>query len=203
MRLDDTQAAWNWLYTPEQMAGFMDSITQDMAWLEIEPDVWSSQFELAPRLYKLAGVLNYTIPDSTFGDYNGCDVVGSKHHYYPPDERLTAEHVLMDYIEGVNWCIRGEDLLTEDCSYDIFRKKLGLPMVARSYIPRLDFEKDEISKTAGKFKLKDFREAGIDPKDLIENLAMDCLNLHAQEWRVDNIKPPPLLLGQWAERMLK
>jgi hypothetical protein len=68
------------------------------------------------------------------------------------------------------------------------------------YVPRLAFADGGVSKTQGNFKLAQFRRAGIDPRDVVDYLAYDCL-VDGLVWRIDNVKPNPVL-GAWAEEML-
>jgi len=207
VRFDDSQRAWLWACGVDAITRFKDEWREDLDWLGIKPDWYSSQSELMSETERLAQFLGHELPPDTFGDLDPCEVIGLKVAPYPPDYRLTAEHVLQDFREKVNLVIRGHDLLSEDCAYDIIRRGYELPRVRRVYIPRLLFDGDEVSKTLGTFKVQDFRKAGMSPDELIANLAEDCLrSFHTsrkeQRWTLDNINPNPTL-GTWAAEALK
>jgi len=123
IRLDDTQPVWNWKLG-EQVEDFKVLLLEDLDWLGIRPDDLSSQSGLMEDTLNLADYLHYPLPEVRFSYPTGAEVIGQAHSY-PYAERLTAEHVLMDYLEGVNWCIRGMDLLSEDCLYQHFVAHFG------------------------------------------------------------------------------
>jgi len=200
IRFDDTSLSWSWLLGEEQIDYYRQVMRDDMQWLGIEP-VWSSQAALMEKAEGLAKFLGYPMVPKPFTDQVAAEVVGATCTFYPMTERQTAEHVLMDFIEGVTWCIRGIDLLSEDAFYKYLVKRYDVPRVRMTYIPRLAMQGDVISKTAGNFKLCDFRRAGIDPDYLINCLADDCLIHPGDQWTVDNIKPVPVL-GDWAKAVL-
>lgn len=202
VRFDDSQRAWNYMYTPAELETFKEGMKTDLGWCGINPDIWSSQSQLMPEVLQLAKFLHYDIPADTYGDLEPIEVVGYSMAFYPANERLTAEHVLMDHIEHINCVIRGFDLITETNAYKILANRLGLWRSRHVLLPRLDFPGDVVSKTQGNYKLKDYRAAGIDPvEDLIPRLALDCLVDSFAPWTVENIKPRPVL-GKWAKEML-
>ena len=77
---------------------------------------------------------------------------------FPLNPLLTYQKVVWDFEEGVNWLIRGEELVTEFSLYTYFAELLGYPRVKHSYIPRLrsgeQYELSEVSKTEGTFQLE-------------------------------------------------
>jgi glutamyl/glutaminyl-tRNA synthetase len=203
VRFDDSQRAWLWdRGGREEIDRYRNEWCDDLNWLGIKLDWVSSQSELMPRTEELAQFLDKPLPKDSFGDIYSCEVVGLKINPYPASYRLTAEHVLMDFLEHVNLVIRGLDLLSEDCAYDIIRKDFELPQVRRVYIPRLQFDGDEVSKTLAKFKVADFRNAGMLPSEIFAMLAGDCLIYEPYEWTLDNILPCPTL-GKWAEEAMR
>jgi glutamyl/glutaminyl-tRNA synthetase len=200
IRFDDTQRAWLWTCGADNIKRYHDGMIEDLEWLGIKPDWWSSQSELMPRVEAFCKFLHYDLPPDTFGDYDPAEAAGV-HHCYPPNKRLTIEHVVMDFLEGCNFVIRGNDLLPEDCLYDVIRREMQLPPVKRYYLDRLYFDGDEISKTLGKFKICDFRKAGMKAQDLISDLSGDCLKYDLGDWTIDNIQAKPTL-GAWARKAL-
>jgi len=199
-RFDDSQRYWNWKHGAS-VESFKWQMRDDMEWLGIEPDAWSSQMEMMPQVERLANVLDYRLPTDTFNDYEGIEVVGSTTAYYPANERLTAEHVLMDQIEGITCLIRGMDLITEANAYKITACQFGFMRVRQVYIPRLIFAGDVVSKTAGCYKVKDFRQAGLTPDEIVSLLEVDCLKDIRAGWNFENIKAMPIL-GKWAKEAL-
>jgi hypothetical protein len=123
------------------------------------------------------------------------EVVGIPYSFYPLVPSITMEKVAFDFIDEVNLLIRGFDLLTEDCYYRDYCVDFQIRIPRMVYIPRLDFEGDEVSKTKGNFKLRDLRH--IEPGEVIQSLAVDCLKSPSDGWRVDNLKSQ-LVLGRWA-----
>jgi glutamyl/glutaminyl-tRNA synthetase len=201
IRFDDTQRAWNFKYTASELDNFKFTMKIDLQHFGIAPDRWSSQSDMMKQTVDLAGLLHYDIPPDTYLDLETVEVIGHPESFYPANERLTAEHVLMDCIEGINLIVRGFDLITEAAAYLILAHRLGLPRTRHVYIPRLAFPGDVVSKTAGNFKLKEYRSAGDDPEEIIRNLALDCLIYPFGPWLLDNLQPHPVL-GEWAKALL-
>jgi glutamyl/glutaminyl-tRNA synthetase len=201
IRLDDNTRSWIWRLGSGPINQFDQMMHIDLDWIGIQPDQWSKQSELYPEARRLAEELGYPLPPEPYDNYYSAEVVGQSVNYYPLAELYTLQHVLMDYLEGITWCIRGIDLLSENNLYTYFNQRFTLRPVRMTYIPRLIFEGDVVSKTAGRFKLIEFREARIDPKSLVMLLGMDCLIDPAAGWLVDNIKPAPVL-GKWASEVL-
>jgi len=76
-----------------------------------------------------------------------------------------------------------------------------------TYIPRLSFDGESVSKTTGKYQLRKYREKGIDPNAIIGGLALDVMKRYdyyhdIDQWGVENIKVNPVL-GDWARELLK
>lgn len=197
IRMDDNTRSWIFKYGFETIDQFAQMMHADLEWIGISPDQWSKQSELLPEARRLADELGYPLPPEPFNTYIAPEVIGQGVNYYPMAELYTLQHVLMDYLENINWCIRGIDLLSENALYAYFVQRFTLQPVRMTYIPRLGFAGDVVSKTDGKYKLADFRKAGIDPKTLLVMLAYDCLIDPKKEWTIDNIKPTPIL-GGWA-----
>ena len=213
VRFDDTQGSWLWVCGQQDIDDSKFCIRRELSWFGIIPDWWSSQSELMPKCKEFlliashsqnkskehqCKVLKRWFPKPVFSDYDCAEAIGI-HHCYPPDRRLTTEHVLMDAMENCSWIIRGNDLLNEDNLYWNIGHELGLMRVRRSYLPRLIFQGDEISKTLGNFKLEEFIQRKIDPKEVISNLAIDCLKDPDQGWAYDNLKLSPTL-GTWVRK---
>jgi glutamyl/glutaminyl-tRNA synthetase len=201
IRMDDNTRSWIFKLGIMKIEEFETMLHADLDWLGIYPDKWSKQSELFPEARRLAEELGYRLPLEPFNNFIPPEVIGQNVSYYPMAELYTLQHVLMDYLEEINWCIRGIDLLTENALYGYFCQRFTLQPVRMTYLPRLVFDGDVVSKTAGKFKLVDFRQMGFDPKTLLVLLGMDCLVDPSHGWQIDNIKPVPIL-GKWASEVL-
>jgi glutamyl/glutaminyl-tRNA synthetase len=201
VRFDDDQRYWRWLHTEGELSDFRCEMVADLEWLGIQVDGYSSQEDLLPQVESWIDEVGWPVRDQPMAGIYCSEVIGINAPMYPYAERLTAEKCVMDMIEGVNWVIRGHDLLTEDCLYRYFVDKLELAQPRMTYIPRLQFAGDVVSKTKGNYKLRDYRLKGIDPIWVKVNLAQDCLIYPDVGWHVDNIKPAPVL-GEWAKELL-
>ena len=116
---------------------------------------------------------------------------------FPLNPLLTYQKVIWDCAEGVNWLIRGEELVTEFSLYTYFAELLGYPRVKHSYIPRLrsgeQYELSEVSKTEGTFQLEKQLE-NFSVESILEGLRESCLIDPKKEFSVDNIKQCPMLV---------
>ena len=195
LRFDDDQRFWHWK-CGDQLEYYKDQMISDLTWFGVVPDYVHSQMEMAEEARVLLEFyFEYDIPNQAFLHERASELIGSDIVFYPLVEGITAEKVAFDFIDQVDWCIRGMDLITEDCLYRYFCERFTIATPRMTYIPRLLFEGDEVSKTAGNCKLKDLRN--IEPEEVIQSLAVDCLKSPSDGWRVDNIKSKPVL-GAWA-----
>lgn len=200
VRFDDTQRSWNHWQGSLKTNEFLKDMLLDIAWLGIRLDFVDRQSEMEHKVDRLLDVQFGYQPDrEAWSCDNGSEVVGAQHHFYPYTDRLTSEKVIEDCMEGVTWLIRGMDLITEDCLYKHYCNKFLIAVPRMTYIPRLMFDGDTVSKTTGKYKVSDFRDAGMSPEELRVRLAVDCLD--GMGWRVEYIKPLPVL-GEWAKEVL-
>lgn len=198
IRFDDNQVYWNWLNGSNALDDYKWQMRDDLEWLGIEPDYWHSQSEMLPQAIELMRAVGYCPKEQPFCNYQAVEVYGLADPFYPYTEVLTAEKVVFDFMDGVNWAIRGMDLITEDCLYRYFVERFGLRTVRMTYIPRLQFDGDTVSKTTGNYKIKNFRKAGLTPEELISMLEIDCLLDITAGWFIENIRPQPVL-GEWAK----
>jgi glutamyl/glutaminyl-tRNA synthetase len=123
---------------------------------------------------------------------------------YPYVSYLTATKVVQDYREGIDLVIRGVDLVSEASLYWYFCRLLGLPLVRQVFVPKLMAAttpcgngglKDlaDVSKHNGKASIRDYREAGWSPNDLVAMLAGSCLEDPHGEWTYENVRQQPIL----------
>jgi glutamyl/glutaminyl-tRNA synthetase len=198
VRFDDNQRSWNWRLGKQKIAHYKFETMRDFDWIGIEP-AFISQAENEHMVAELMRTeFGYEADPEDFTAPFGAEVIGMPFEFYPVADKLTSEKVVMDYLEGVNLVIRGIDLLTEDCLYRYFTRLFRIPQPRMVYIPRLTFDGSGIvSKTEGNYKLKSYRDKGIAAREIIERLALDCQKVPGLGWRLDNIKPSPVL-GAWA-----
>lgn len=191
VRFDDNQLSWSFLQDPATVAQYKEGMKRDLEWAGVMVDKYESNSELEPIVRRmLREIYHYDPQPESFSTLPGAELAGCSHHFYPYTERLTAEKVLMDMLEGVNWVIRGMDLISEDCLYRHFCVKFNLPQPRTSYLPRLDCG-GEISKTLANYKIEDYRMDGADPQSVVELLRLFCLN--GKKWRFKNVKANPQL----------
>lgn len=199
LRFDDTQIGWNRQLGKIQVEQYKQLIKDDLAWLGIDAE-YISQAEIMGEVDDLLhGIFRYTPEPEHYFCEVGAELAGCQHHFYPYTDRLTCEKVIMDAMIEINCLIRGMDLITEDCLYHHFCHKFGIRSPTTTYIPRLSFDGSHvISKTAGGYKIHQYREAGMKANQLIFNLADDCLIDFRDGWTFKNIKREPTL-SEWAE----
>lgn len=194
----DRQRAWNWIAGPENLKLYEDTMKKDLEWAGINIDFWTSTEEYAPKIKDLLeNEFHYKPEPQPFAHDECTEVIGIDQTWYAYTEELTVEKVIIDALMGVNWCIRGWDLIPEDMFYKYFVHRFGLARVRLTYIPKLLFKNDTVSKTEGQLKIKDFREAGFSAGEILALLGNDCLQHPLDGWRVDNIKTPQPHVGSW------
>jgi len=179
--------------------GLANGMLDDLAMFGVIPDEVRYQEADACEIETLFGLFGYIPPPQAFAPNRGAaEVVGIDCPPYPFVEGITAAKVAFDLLDGVTWCIRGIDLLSEDCLYRYFVERFAIPQPRMTYIPRLQFEGDTVSKTEGNYKLNGLR--GADTGIVLAGLAHDCLIDPLAGWTVANVKPRPIL-GRWANAL--
>jgi hypothetical protein len=203
IRLEDDQRLMLWKYGQAQTDEFCQMQREDMDWLGIEYQFWDRESEMKPMATALMGLFGYTPPPEKFVHALAVpEVIGITGPWYTYVPSITAYKTIYDFLEDINWLIRGIDLLPEENHYRAFVDQFELwRQIRTTYIPRLYCAGHQLAKTFGKNKLRDYRTAGMQPGELIELLANDCLIDPANGWVVDNIKPNPSL-GDWATEAL-
>lgn len=209
VRADDDQEWWVRHIGREKMAEYADAAKQDLEWLGIVADRYTSEWHerdenerLMPGLPKLEpyeAVLHEVHETYAY--------VTDWPHSYPLVSYLTASKVIQDHREGIDLLIRGMDLLTEHNLYGYLCRLLGFPIPTMQYVPRLRRlltpfsqgalgELSDVSKTAGGYKIADYRAAGWNPESVVAMLAESCLKDPAAGWTFENVKDRPVLLKQ-------
>ena len=178
----------------QQLADIEQFVTVDYSWSEYE-NKW--------RLTQMPPIL---IRDWRFMDspelcvfMASCphqdQVTGAGGDMYPYVPGWTAEKVFMDMMTGVNWLIRGDDLVSEFALYQFFNEVLGSPMAKHTYMPRLHPPSgyiDTISKTRGGFSVAEMvAKHGVN--GVLDILRDACLVDGDGPFSVVNIKAEPRL----------
>ena len=119
---------------------------------------------------------------------------------YPYAPSFTFEKVVWDFYEGVNWLIRGEDIVTESSLYDFFVDIIGIPRMRQTYLPRLradgrrELMDTTITKSYKTYGLqKQIDKFGVDR--VLSFLKVSCLKDVYGKFTVDNIKWNPTVVG--------
>jgi glutamyl/glutaminyl-tRNA synthetase len=196
VRFDDDQPGWFKLLGIDKVYEFRGLIRSDLEWLGIEVDAWTSERESRYANEVDAGslLLPNHIPDAV---EHKAHIESKLEFMYPYVPYLTLVKVVQDHREGIDTLIRGEDLITEYSLYSYFCQLRGLPTPKFYYLPRLRRQDmgalTDVSKTAGNFKIADYRERYWDPKSLIAALGRCCLENPSDGWTYANVKQMPIL----------
>jgi glutamyl/glutaminyl-tRNA synthetase len=200
VRFEDNQTEWMLKVhnAPEIIQGMME----DLAWLGIEIDEYLIQSEMEQQGKDLMQVMSSS--DLRAAHRISFDqqpeLTYSNETPYPYAPHLTAERVTMDYMSRINLLIRGNDLVSEYSLYAYFCERFGIERPRMVYIPRLqapgggELLNNSLSKTAGKFKIADFRAQGMSVKELLNRLCYSCLIDPDGDWSMKNIKRDPVWL---------
>jgi glutamyl/glutaminyl-tRNA synthetase len=199
MRFDNDQPQWNIRLGPEAVADFEDAWIDDLEWLGVEWDecIYQKDWEEIVQMrlmYLNKGPLPVRRPvcESLFPELTFTDMSP-----YPYTPHLTAEKVVMDWMNGVNLVIRGWDLLDEFSHYCYFCDLWGIPQPRQVFLPRLmvcDGENIiDISKTAGNYGVAGLREKGLSPAQVWSMVEHACLKNPCGSFSLDNLKTTPLI----------
>jgi glutamyl/glutaminyl-tRNA synthetase len=198
VRFEDNQKEWCYYNTQKQMDQYADTILEDLEWVGIKIDKIEFQSLLEPEYKKMMHHLNggdLKVRDTFVFDLQP-DVTYTNAVAYPYAPYLTAEKVILDFMNKINLLIRGEDLLTEYSLYCYFCDLWGLHRIKHVYLPRLRMPdgsemQTEISKATGNFKVESYRKAGMKPDKLLAKMREACLIDPDGEWLIKNIKRRP------------
>ena len=217
VRFDDDQDYWLQKLGKDAITRLREEMQEDLKpYLEV--DAWSSQAKDSPgRAWvpidgreKYNGLILPPKPMAMMGQpWSGAAGKGPFEYtdvpewvpdrsldMYPYAARLTMSKVILDMAIGVNWLIRGEDLVSEFGLYAFFRNHLGLSTIRQTYLPRLMVDKGRqisgISKTAGGWTIREMtREWGA--AGVMRFLRASCLMDQRGPWSVSNVKEKPVL----------
>jgi glutamyl/glutaminyl-tRNA synthetase len=199
VRLDDNQFSWRVRLGDDKIKEISNGIKQDFNWLGIRVDKWESQLETEQRAQELILLLNHgPLPVRyNVAEQYSAELSWSNVGQYPYSPYLTSEKVAMDWLNQINWKIRGSDLLGESNYYWHYCDIWGIPFPRESFIGRLlssdGKELSDISKTKGGHKIRRYRDMGVSPADTLALLKTCCLKNENGEFTFDNLKEYPVL----------
>lgn len=203
-RFDDDQAWWNEQLGISQVDKLRRAMREDLAWLEIPVDSWSSEAEVS---LVADGLWDRLIPTPEPGREWDCTVDTFLFPTVPPDHReawypfvphLTVPKVIFDGLQWITHVIRGKELITEFAFYEYLFYLIwgGERCPEQVFVPRLRAKDGsdlaDVSKTKGNWKLADLRAQGWTAESVREILAESCL-AGPGAWCVENLKPEPVI----------
>lgn len=192
VRFDDSNPAWLSEIGHDRMELIIKGQREDMEWVGLQPDDWTQQIDIIEEVREWLGKHMKIIPDEP-SPTTPHIVGGEGLLLYPLTTALTAEKVVMDYMEGTNLLVRGIDLLSEFSLYQYYCIMLDLPRPKHIYLPRLRWSGGDMSKTIGAQSVCELRNSGYTPKQVKDMLEKACLILPANGWTLSNLKGSPRL----------
>ena len=155
LRFDDSQRIWRNRLGAVAMEQYAAGQLRDLLWMGIRPDavIYQSKMESAV-LQELAHCPHWR---AVYDHENEPVIVSSPRiEAWGTDFPITAEKIVLDYMQGVTVMVRGLELLQENALYLYLCGIFGYPQPKMVYIPRLmqqdGTELTNISKTAGNWK---------------------------------------------------
>jgi glutamyl/glutaminyl-tRNA synthetase len=163
---------------------------EDMEWMGLNPYYWKKQSDIIDEAQEWIGKRLTLLPDDALPATPGI-IGGEGLVLYPLTATLTAEKVVMDWMDGINMLIRGLDLITEYSLYQYYCRVFELPEPKHIYLPRLKWMHGEMSKSAGSQTVCELRSSGYAPRQVKDRLETACLILPINGWTLDNLKGSP------------
>lgn len=222
VRIDDTQQYWNERQTKKKTEHLISMYKSELEWLEIQVDLWECQSEMLERT-NVKGIPLHQVIDEWAEIlhtqkvrycHDWCPTVLSRpgQPQYPFTDYFTLEKVWLDFEEGVNTLVRGEDLIDEFALYCHYVEAIGLPRVEFVYVPRVDMVgfnvfdptvASSISKSNGNLQLGSLIgqlvRKGYSNRDFWVEMQAACLKDPIDCWTLDNIKVAPAVQGMLVE----
>jgi glutamyl/glutaminyl-tRNA synthetase len=207
IRIDDTQLYWISMFGDQFEVIGNKYISQIEQFMQIDGVSWQSKM---PNPASIIGkhqkflydmIFSLARPERMVYDLS-CEWITDRDLFpYPYAMNFTFEKVVWDFYEGINWMIRGEDLIIETSLYHFFTDLFGFPWVLQSYLPRLKSVKREglrntapVSKKRGNYRLgKQIELFGRD--GVIDLLKQSCLIDINGDFYIENIKWNPTIVG--------
>ena len=123
----------------------------DIEWLGVQVDGYSNQLDRVEGVREwIAQNHNTTmLPGLEVRPVTAMLVAQNFLNVFPMCPQLTVEKTVMDSQDGVTHLIRGIDLLSEYSLYTYFCRCFNLSEPHHMYLPRLNWESGDMSKTSG------------------------------------------------------
>lgn len=199
LRLDDTSPHMRDAYGAKMLRRYGEMIAQELQDFGCIPDEVVFQSEVIEQVRTQIHVnwdhsLIMSAPRTAV-------FVGTTIPYQSYVPLITLEKVLMDYQSGVTDLIRGIEIISEYALYQYFWERyIQDSFIHHVYLPRLmhadGSEMVSISKTTGNFRLSILRRKYPILK-ILNLLAKACLIDPSLPWKVENVKPAPMLLDEY------
>lgn len=195
IRFDDNQEWWKFKLPKRETEEYRKHIMDDVYWMGINVDKWTSQYELREESKQLIYEFNggpLQVRDLRNNVMRGPKILYSTSTPYPYAPEMTAEAVVLDYMDAITCLIRGEDITFQGSLYWWFCDLWRLPMPQQIYIDRItslrDGELTEVSKSKGGYELSYFRQKGYTPENIREMLGEICKKDTDGPWSLENLK---------------
>jgi glutamyl/glutaminyl-tRNA synthetase len=166
---------------------------RDLKWLGIRPDVTYLESDYRDKVQDPLDAPEED-PESVLPLY--ARMAGTGWLPIPWIPAQTWIRVKLDYMDGVTHVIRGEEWATEFGIYAYFCWMQKLPIPRFMFLPRITSHGgNDISKTAGGFKISDLRASGWTRKKFIFAMEKSVLSWPPNGWELWNLKPNPVWGG--------
>jgi glutamyl/glutaminyl-tRNA synthetase len=164
----------------------------EIMWLGVPVDEWSFQSDIDEEVtILLRERFHYEpLPDEP---WRFAEIAGGAFQPYPFTPTLTARKVVMDWMQGVNFLIRGIDLATEYSLYQFYCVTFALPLPRHFILPRLRDAHGDVSKSNGSTTVAELRAAGLTPEEVRWRVSLACLRNASLPWALHNLNPEPRL----------
>lgn len=197
LRFDDNHPYWTSRLSREQVDELALGQLEDLLWMGISPDRIFHQSGLEDAVRRELARSNRWVNINQYGYPNEPTVISDPPiEGWGPDFAVLVEKVILDHMQGINVTVRGLELLQENALYMYACAMFGYPEPKMIYLPRMmandGSQLSDISKTAGNWKIRDLRDRGITPAEILDILRRSCLKNVGGTWEANNIKGAPV-----------
>jgi glutamyl/glutaminyl-tRNA synthetase len=189
VRFDDSHPLYIRTLGQDRIDRLVGEQQTDLEWLGINADVYIRQKDIVAEIEEQIEFGKWRVFKEESLPWVADDTFFLS---YPFTSQLTIEKVLMDNKEHITHLIRGVDLLSEFSLYQYCCLCLDLPLPRHIYLPRLKWQRGNMSKSTGARFIGEMRSAGYTPEEVRGMLESSCLHNPAFGWSIENIKPEPV-----------
>ena len=200
VRFENNQPEWLSIYGKAGSQAFADRTIECLEWLGIQVDGYSYQSDMEAQVMDFAEerhikppryIWPHTFPNDPTRIDMSPPLIGG---WYGYTASLTFNRVVNDYLQGIDCVIRGDDLRAEFSLYMHYSDELNIPRTMHYYFPRLAHNGKGLSKSIGSKSIYEYKQAGVDPEELLDLLAKSSLKKPEEGWFLCNVKERPLLV---------